>query len=309
MTTTQSILKISVAAAALSLFSFAPAYASGSGGGAGGGFSGGSNSNLPQTVYNPVQDYQDGLTLLRSNEFKKADRKFAQVLKATRRNASANYYMGVAKVGQGKDKSSIRYFKNAAKYQADLYEAHAGLGEAYAKTGKTEKAQKVLTQLQSESSNCNGCADSDRIQTAITQIETALAGGVTKSSFLSPYGFDSIDTQYFAAVSLINRGEYQTAFNDLVLTQAAAGPHPDITTYMGYTQRKLGNYDLAKTYYAMALEVAPNHKGANEYLGELYVETGELDLAKTQLAKLETICSFGCIEENELRGWIIDALP
>jgi len=309
MTKSSSIIKISAVTAAFGLLAFAPAYASGSGGGGGGGFSGGSNTSQPQTVYNPVQDYQDGITLLRANEFRKADRKFNQVLKATRRNASANYYMGVAKVGQGKDKSSIRYFKAAAKYQPDLYEAHASLGEAYAKTGKADKAQKVLAALQTENANCNGCTNAGRIQAAITQVETAMAGGVTKTSFLSPYGVDSIDTQYFAAVALINQGEYQTAFNDLSLTQAAAGPHPDITTYMGYTQRKLGNYDLAKSYYAMALEVAPNHKGANEYLGELYVETGELDLAKGQLAKLETICSFGCIEENELRGWIVDALP
>jgi len=309
MTITHSIVKISAAATALSLLSFAPAYAAGSGSTGGGLSNSSSGPQINQQVYNPVKDYQDGITFLRANEFKKADRKFSQVLKATRRNASANYYMAVAKVGQGKDKSSIRYFKSAAKYKPDLYEAHAGLGEAYVKTGKAEKAQKVLTKLQAESANCNGCANSGRIQAAITQIETALAGGVTQSSFLSPYGFDSIDTQYFAAVALINRGEYQTAFNDLALTEAAAGPHPDITTYMGYTQRKLGNYDVAKTYYAMALDVAPNHKGANEYLGELYVETGELDLAKIQLAKLETICSFGCIEEKELRGWIVDALP
>jgi len=307
MTQLHSIVKISATALAVSLFSFAPAYAGGSGS-TGGGLSN-SSSSTPQKVYNPVQDYQDGLSLIQANEYKQADRKFGQVLKATKRHSGANYYMGVAKAGQGKDKSSIRYFKAAAKYQPDLYEAHAGLGKAYAVTGKTEKAQKVLETLQTESTNCNGCGNAARIQDAISKVETALAGGVTKTSYLSPYGFDSIDTQYFAAVSLINRGEYQAAFNDLSLTGAAAGPHPDITTYMGYTQRKLGNYDLAKTYYAMALEVAPNHKGANEYLGELYVETGDLDLAKVQLAKLESICSFGCVEEDELRGWIIDALP
>ena len=308
MTQIHSIVKISATALAVSLFSFAPAYAGGSGS-TGGGLSNGSNSSVPQKVYNPVQDYQDGLSFIKANEFKKADRKFNQVLKATKRHSGANYYMGLAKAGQGKDKSSIRYFKAAAKYQPDLFEAHAGLGKAYAATGKTEKAQNVLQTLQTENANCNGCGNAARIQDAITQIESALAGVVTKTSFLSPYGFDAIDKQYFAAVSLINRGEYQTAFNDLALTEAAAGPHPDITTYMGYTQRKLGNYDLAKSYYAMALEVAPNHKGANEYLGELYVETGELDLAKVQLAKLESICSFGCVEEDELRGWIIDALP
>ena len=156
---------------------------------------------------------------------------------------------------------------------------------------------------------CNGCANASRITQAISTVKSALAGVPQKQAFLSPYGTDILDTQYFASVSLINQGQYQAAFDDLTLTAAAAGPHPDITTYLGYTQRKLGNYDVAKSYYAMALEVDPNHKGANEYLGELYVETGELDKAQIQLAKLENICTFGCVEENELRSWIIDALP
>ena len=294
MTEIYSLKRICVATVAVSLISFSPAFASGSGASSGG-FSGGTSDNS-QIVYDPVQDYQAGVSFLRENEFKKADRKFSTVLKATKRHAGANYYMGLAKVGQGKDKSSIRYFKNAAKYQGDLYEARSALAKAYMATGKVEKAQGVLTKLQSEHSDCNGCANSARMQSTITKIETIIAGGVTKSSFLSPLKSDSIDTQYFAAVALINKGEYQAAFNDLSVTQAVAGPHPDITTYMGYTQRKLGNFDVAKSYYAMALDVAPNHKGANEYLGELYVETGEMDLAKAQLAKLETICSFGCIE-------------
>ncbi len=302
-----SIKSVTILMATIGVMSASSALASGSGGGAGAGLS--SGNGVPQKIYNPVQDYQSGLDFLRSNEFKKADRMFGRVLKATKRNASANYYMGLAKSGQGKNKSSVRYFKNAARYMPDLFEAHGQLGAAYAKIGKTEKAQEVMAKLNAEAQACNGCANSGRIQTAITNIQTALNGGVTKTSYLSPFGAETLDRQYYAAVSLINRGEYQTAFNDLALTQAAAGPHPDITTYMGYTQRKLGNYDVAKTYYAMALNVDPNHKGANEYLGELYVETGEMDLAKTQLAKLETICSFGCIEEDELRGWIVNALP
>ena len=307
MTKIKSLKNIFVAGLALSFMSIMPAYASGSG--ATGGSIGGGTSNTPGVVYNPVEDYQDGVSLLRESEYKKADRKFRSVLKAARRHSGANYYMGLAKVGQGKDKSSISYFKTAIKNQPDLYEAHIALVKAYMATDKTEKAQGVLEDLQTESAECNGCANSTRLNSTIAAVETAIAGGVTKASFLSPFGIDSVDTQYFAAVALINKGEYQAAFNDLSVTQAVAGPHPDITTYMGYTQRKLGNYDVAKSYYAMALDVAPNHKGANEYLGELYVETGEINLAKAQLAKLETICSFGCIEEDELRGWIINALP
>ena len=302
------ILKMTVCALALSLFSVSPAVASGSGGGGGGGGGGGfNNTNVP--TYNPVKDYQAGVNFIRENDFKKAERSFGKVIKGTRRNASANYYMGVAKAGLDKHKTAARYFKAAVKYDKNLIEARGGLGAAYANYGKTEKSQAVLADLETMASKCNGCANAGRITQAITDVKSALEGAPQKAAFLSPYGTDVLETQYFASVSLINQGKYQAAFDDLYLTAAAAGPHPDITTYMGYTQRKLGNYELAKSYYAMALEVDPQHKGANEYLGELYVETGEMDLAKVQLAKLEEICTFGCIEENELRTWIIDALP
>lgn len=302
------IKKMTIALATTALFSVSPAFAGGSGGGGGGNIGGGSQG-VSAPAYNPVVDYQAGLKLLQGGEFKQADRKFAKVLKATRRNASANYYMGLAKVGQEKHKSSVRYFKSAARYDKTLYEAHGELGAAYVATGKLEKAQTVMTNLDAIAAECGTCNNSARIKAAQNKITAAMNGDVQKTSYLSPYGPEVLETQYFASVSLINKGEYQAAFDDLTLTAAAVGPHPDVTTYMGYTQRKLGNYDLAKTYYAMALEVEPNHKGANEYLGELYVETGEMDKAKAQLAKLETICTFGCIEENELRGWIVKALP
>ena len=303
----KSILKMTACVLALGVISTSPAIASGSGGGGGGG--GGSFNTNSGPTYNPVKDYQEGVTYLREKNFKKAERSFSRVLKGTTRNANANYYMGVAKVGLEKHKSAARYFKSAVRYDKNLIEARSGLGAAYANSGKIEKSQAVLTALETMAVECNGCANASRITQAISTVKLALAGVPQKQAFLSPYGTDILDTQYFASVSLINQGQYQAAFDDLTLTAAAAGPHPDITTYLGYTQRKLGNYDVAKSYYAMALEVDPNHKGANEYLGELYVETGELDKAQIQLAKLENICTFGCVEENELRSWIIDALP
>lgn len=303
----KSVLKMTACVLALGVISTSPAIASGSGGGGGGG--GGSFNTNSGPTYNPVKDYQEGVTYLREKNFKKAERSFSRVLKGTTRNANANYYMGVAKVGLEKHKSAARYFKSAVRYDKNLIEARSGLGAAYANSGKIEKSQAVLTALETMAVECNGCANASRITQAISTVKSALAGVPQKQAFLSPYGTDILDTQYFASVSLINQGHYQAAFDDLTLTAAAAGPHPDITTYLGYTQRKLGNYDVAKSYYAMALEVDPNHKGANEYLGELYVETGELDKAQIQLAKLENICTFGCVEENELRSWIIDALP
>lgn len=225
------ILKMTACVLALSMISTTPAIASGSGGGSGGG--GGSFNTNTGPTYNPVKDYQEGVSYLRESNFKKAERSFSRVIKGTRRNANANYYMGIAKVGLDKHKSAARYFKYAVKYDPNLIEARGELGAAYAKSDKVEKSQTVLADLETLAAQCNGCANATRISQAISKVKTALAGGTQKQAFLSPYGADVLATKYFASVSLINQGQYQAAFDDLVLTAAAAGPHPDITTYMG----------------------------------------------------------------------------
>ena len=54
----------------------------------------------------------------------------------------------------------------------------------------------------------------------------------------------------------------------------------DTLNYLGFTTRKLGDYENGEKYYLLGLEIEPNHIGINEYLGELYVVTNRLDLAK-----------------------------
>ena len=178
------IKKIAFVLAAASVISAAPAFAVssyGSGGGGGGSYGGGGGS-ISAPVYNPVADYQAGVEYLQNKEYKKADRKFNQVLRGTKRNANANYFMGLAKVGQDKHKSSIRYFKNAAKYDKKLYEAYGGLGEAYALTGKTEKANDVIADLNEAAESCGTCSQAGRIKVAQDKITAALNGdGATAS--------------------------------------------------------------------------------------------------------------------------------
>ena len=72
----------------------------------------------------------------------------------------------------------------------------------------------------------------------------------------------------------------------------------DTLNYLGFTTRKLGDYENGEKYYLLGLEIDPNHKGINEYLGELYVATNRIDLAKERLKVLET-CN--CEEYNELK--------
>jgi tetratricopeptide (TPR) repeat protein len=76
----------------------------------------------------------------------------------------------------------------------------------------------------------------------------------------------------------------------------------DTLNYLGFTTRKLGDYENGEKYYLLGLEINPNHVGINEYLGELYVATNRLDLAKERLKILK---SCNCEEYTELKE-IID---
>ena len=76
----------------------------------------------------------------------------------------------------------------------------------------------------------------------------------------------------------------------------------DTLNYLGFTTRKLGDYEGGEKFYLQGLQIEPNHNGINEYLGELYVVTNRMDMAKERLEVLKT-CN--CEEYEELKE-IID---
>ena len=76
----------------------------------------------------------------------------------------------------------------------------------------------------------------------------------------------------------------------------------DTLNYLGFTTRKLGDYEGGEKFYLLGLQIEPNHNGINEYLGELYVATNRMDMAKERLEVLKT-CN--CEEYEELKE-IID---
>ena len=72
----------------------------------------------------------------------------------------------------------------------------------------------------------------------------------------------------------------------------------DTLNYLGFTTRKLGDYEGGEEFYLQGLQIEPNHNGINEYLGELYVVTNRMDMAKERLEILKT-CN--CEEFGELK--------
>ena len=91
---------------------------------------------------------------------------------------------------------------------------------------------------------------------------------------------------------------YSQAFKKLEKAHKKKKKDPDILNYMGFTSRKLGNFDIAEKFYLQGLSIKPNHNGINEYLGELYVQTNRIDKANKRLAILKN-CN--CDEYNELQ--------
>ena len=90
---------------------------------------------------------------------------------------------------------------------------------------------------------------------------------------------------------------YSQAFTKLEEAHKKNKKDPDILNYMGFTSRKIGNFDVAEKFYLQGLSIKPNHNGINEYLGELYVQTNRIDKANERLAILKN-CN--CDEYKEL---------
>ena len=90
---------------------------------------------------------------------------------------------------------------------------------------------------------------------------------------------------------------YSQAFKKLEKAHSSDKNNPDILNYMGYTSRKIGNFEQAEKFYLTGLKIKPDHNGINEYLGELYVQTNRIDKANERLNVLK---SCNCEEYKEL---------
>ena len=102
-----------------------------------------------------------------------------------------------------------------------------------------------------------------------------------------------------AGRALALEGHYRDAIQ--VLSMASNDNDPAVLTYLGYSQRKLGNVDLGISLYKKALDIDPDNVDTREYLGEGYVSKGELDLAWLELVEIEKRCGTTCVEYRALK--------
>mgnify|MGYP001318544842 CR=1 FL=1 len=131
----------------------------------------------------------------------------------------------------------------------------------------------------------------------------------------SDSGSSKTKTQYDMAVSHINAAKkfeeknklekakkrYQKAQKLLIQSNKKFPNKADTLNYLGFTTRKLGDFENGEKYYLQGLEIEPNHVGINEYLGELYVATNRHNLA---VERLEILKNCNCEEYNQLKAVI-----
>ncbi len=81
--------------------------------------------------------------------------------------------------------------------------------------------------------------------------------------------------------------------------------HPDVANYVGYSYRRLGDYDQSKHWYELALAADPNHARTWSYYGMWQAEQGNRLKAEDFLQKVKLICgNESCKEFIELRAVI-----
>ena len=94
---------------------------------------------------------------------------------------------------------------------------------------------------------------------------------------------------------------YEKALKLLIKSNKDKPDQPNTLNYLGFTTRKIGDFENGEKYYLEGLAIDPSHIGINEYLGELYVATGRHNLA---IERLEVLKNCNCKEYKELEAII-----
>ena len=131
----------------------------------------------------------------------------------------------------------------------------------------------------------------------------------------SDSGSSKVKSNYDKAVSIIKSAKkyekkgkkekankrYEKAQKLLIISNKKKPLQADTLNYLGFTTRKLGDFENGEKYYLQGLAIDPNHKGINEYLGELYVATKRHNLA---VERLEVLKGCNCEEYEQLKAVI-----
>ncbi len=148
------------------------------------------------------------------------------------------------------------------------------------------------------------------MRSTIIAVIAALGFGLTASAFAAGGGGGSADQpaakpadpNYTRAKAMIEARDYASALPLLQQVVARDARNADAYNLMGYATRKSGNPNGSLQYYQQALAIDPRHLGAHEYIGEAYLMLDQPAQAEQHLARLDSLCVFGCAEYRMLKA-------
>jgi len=117
-----------------------------------------------------------------------------------------------------------------------------------------------------------------------------------KQSFLDDPAFRQ---RYGAAYDTIyDRHDYAAAIDQL--RALGHDDYANVANLIGYSYRKLGDYELSQVWYERALKSDPNHVLTWNYYGFWQIERGNRDQAEYHLSRIAAICGTDCAEYRSL---------
>jgi len=115
----------------------------------------------------------------------------------------------------------------------------------------------------------------------------------------SSIGDPAFAAGYRAAYDTIyERNDYAAAIAQLKLL--GHDDHPNVANLIGYSYRKLGDYEQSQVWYERALQADPNHVLTWQYYGLWQLERGNREQALYHLGRIASICGTDCEEYRSL---------
>ena len=138
----------------------------------------------------------------------------------------------------------------------------------------------------------------------VSSVAFAAGGGGGGESMNTTTPSKPADPNFSQAKAMIEARNYGPALPLLQQVVAKDPRNADAYNLLGYATRKSGNAQASLQYYTTALQIDPKHLGAHEYIGEAYLMLDQPQQAEQHLARLDSLCVFGCTEYRMLKAAI-----
>ena len=136
---------------------------------------------------------------------------------------------------------------------------------------------------------------------ALSTAALAAGGGGGGGDSVGSTPAKPVDPSFAQAKVAIEGRSYAAALPLLQQVVARDPQNADAYNLMGYATRKSGDANGSLRYYTTALQIDPKHLGAHEYIGEAYLMLDRPQEAEQHLARLDSLCLFGCSEYRMLK--------